>query len=715
MPGAKRTPVLLIALLAPWFSSPAWAQLELVDPDAPAVKKSKPPKDEQPPPEDTDIPDEKPFVEPPPPRAEKVDAGTRGQGKVDLKKADSKKAPEPPPAPKVVAVPLVVSRATDQDLDAAWEKWRLANNSPDAKAEATARLALLKLKKEIGAEDLEAFSQGMIRAALAHESVGDAPGAIDIALAAVELAPEVPASWVGLGRVYFAVDPTELPRVVETFKTAAIKLYSNPRYFRPAFADFANALLTTLTCLAVAVVLVLFARRARYFFYDFHFLFPRMLARWQSTAVAVLILLSPVVFRMGVAPALLAGFAAVALYLSTAERVVATLLVGLLGAMPTLAALTVEHTAFARTSAETAYLLEKGGEGADALAQKVARVASEDKASFAELFALGRFELRRGRLDLAIPRLKAALLKRPNDPRASVNLGVAMLLTGDLENPKSLFEDAAKADPTLAEPLFNLSQLYQRRGVTLGADVMASELDRSHTAMADARARNPALADPTDPAGGGDRILANRFLLTLPLSTADLLSLAVVPEVEDRIRSQLTLALVGDVPEMAAPFFPALAALLLFGLGFLASSLAAAKACTKCGLPVSRRGDPELSKGSLMCTQCINVFARKGVVPPALKVRKQLEVSRYQIRMERLSYALGVACGGMGHVFSGLAVRGAIYGFLFLLAIVLFLGRNGVMRAPYEAAPMLVRLVPLGVLFLVVYLLSLRGLYKRQN
>ena len=71
--------------------------------------------------------------------------------------------------------------------------------------------------------------------------------------------------------------------------------------------------------------------------------------------------------------------------------------------------------------------------------------------------------------------------------------------------------------------------------------------------------------------------------------------------------------------------------------------------------------------------------------------------------------------GGMGHVFSGLVVRGTIYGFLFLLVIVLFLQRNGVLRSPYEAAPLLLRLVPLGLVFILVYLLSLRGLSRRQG
>lgn len=693
--------------LALCLTGPSWAQVDLVDPDVPVEKKDV---EEKTPLEEVD--DSPPVKQQPLAPIARPDAGVRA-GSAG-KKADPKKLPEPAPEPKVAAIPLTVSKANDADLDAAWDKWKAANASPDVKAEAVARKALLALKREIGATNLEGFAQGMLRAAKVHQAAGDSGGAIDVALAAVELAPDVPTSWLGLAKVYFAVDPSGLPRVADALKTAVATTISDPRYFRPALADFATALLTALAALAVAVVLVLFARRARYFFYDFHFLFPKALARWQSAAVAVLILLLPIVFRMGVAPALLALFAAVVLYLTTAERVVAAVLVTLLGVMPALGALVVHHTAFAGTPAETAYLLEQGGSGAELLAQRVAKKAAEDKASFAELFALGRFELRRGKLDLAIPRLKAALLKKPNEPRAELNLGVAMLLNGDLENPRSLFENTAKAEPALAEPLYDLARLYQRRGATLGRDVLAAEVDRANAAMAEARIRNPAIADAKEPAPG-EKLVANAFLMTLPLSRDELLGLAWLPDAEDRVRSQLSRSLVGDLPEAAAPFFPALGAAALLALGFLSRALEAARPCVKCGAPVSRRGDRELSKGSSMCTQCVNVFARKGVVPTALKVRKQLEVSRYETRMERVSYALGLACSGMGHVFSGLVVRGTVYGFFFLLVIVLFLQRHGVLRAPYEAAPQVLRLVPLGLVFVLVYVLSLRGLLRRQG
>jgi hypothetical protein len=111
----------------------------------------------------------------------------------------------------------------------------------------------------------------------------------------------------------------------------------------------------------------------------------------------------------------------------------------------------------------------------------------------------------------------------------------------------------------------------------------------------------------------------------------------------------------------------------------------------------------------------VNVFSKKGVVPPSLKVRKQVEVARYQSRMERLTFGLGLLCSGMGHVFKGLPVRGTVYAFLFLFSLVAVALRDGVLRVPFEGLPFWVRVVPLGMLLVGVWGLSVRALFKKQG
>ncbi|MBK7861783.1 MAG: hypothetical protein IPJ65_24835 [Archangiaceae bacterium] len=709
------------------LAAPALAQVDLVDPDAKPAKAAPPPPRPKPraapaaeepdevPRQPIDLrPGETPDVDSPDEEEEapkKAEPLREAPKKEAPKKVEPKK-PEPPARP--IAAPIAVTKTNDADLDAAWERWRTANAAfgQDPKAEANARAELLRLKAEVGALDFEAWSIALLRASAAHEAEGSSQVAIEQALGALELAPNLPSSHFGLARAYFAADPSDIGRYFSALQGGVVRLLTEPRYARPLLADAGTALLAAFVITAVFVLGVLFARRGRYFLFDFNYLFPRVVPRWQSTAIGLVLLTLPIVFRLGVVPSMLFIFAALTLYLSLAERVLVGLMIGALGAVPLLGALLVHHTAFADTPAEAAWQLERGGTGAEAVAQKVVRRAAEDKAQYGELFALGTFELHRGKLDLAIPRLKAALARNPDEPRAQVNLGAAMLLSGDLENPLGLFEAAAKRAPELAAPWFDLARLYQRRVAVLGIDQASADIDKGNAAMGEARQRDPSLVDRPEPQG---KLLGNPWLVTVPMAQSELLSLTASDETEARVSSQLSLMLLGDIKAPWAPVYPLAAAGLLIAFGGLARRVGAARACTKCGNPMSRREDPDLSVASVMCTQCVNVFAKKGVVPPALKVRKQVEVARYQSRVDRLTFGLGLLCSGLGHVFKGLPVRGALYAFLFVFAWVAVVLRDGVLRAPFEGLPLWVKVVPLALLLVFVYGLSVRGLFKKQG
>jgi hypothetical protein len=712
------------------LAAPAFAQVDMVDPDVkPTGKRAKPkhkledvygnegrePSSGSQP---VDLkPGEAPEIAEP---AEDDDVRPTKVHEKQTKKAPDKKPDAPAPKPKAAVAPIAVTKRTDADLDAAWERWRTANAnlSADPAAEARARAELLKLKTEVGARDIEPWGVALLRAADAHESQGSSATAMELATAAVELAPDLPAPQFGLARAYFHADPSEIPRYFGTVKSGVAKLLSDPRYLRPALADIVTALLIAFSITAVLVVIVLLARRLRYFLFDAHFFFPRAVPRWQSAAIALMLLSLPVVFRLGLVPSLLVAFLTMTLYLTFAERIVAAVLISCVGLLPMVGPLVVRMTAFADTPAELAWQLEKGGPGAEAVAQVVQKRAAEDKASYGELFALGTFELRRGKIDLAVPRLKSALLKQPGEPRAQVNLAVAMMIDGDLENPVELLEKAGACShevgcerntpPTdLAAPWFDLSRLFDRR-VTQGG--VAMDTDRMNAAMAEARARDATISDKKD-----DKPLANTYLMTLPLAQSELVALTASPEAEARVRSQLTTMLLGEVNQDWAPFYPLAACLALIGLGSLSLRLAAARSCNKCGNPMSHRDDPSLSPGSPMCTQCVNVFSKKGVVPPALKVRKQVEVARFTSRMDRVSFGLGIVCSGLGHVFKGQSVRGAFYTFGFMFAAVAFWLRDGVLRSPFEGVPLWLKVLPLVLLFLGVYGMSLRALFKKQG
>jgi tetratricopeptide (TPR) repeat protein len=628
------------------------------------------------------------------------------------KKVPHAKPAEAPVAPRPVVPALEVRRVSDADLLKAWQKWKAANAKGDLKGEAQAREDLSELKKVIAGRNLDAFAIGLIRASRLHEEAQDSATAVELARTAVELAPDLPAAQFGLAGAYLAADPSEVGRYLHAFQTGLGRMFADPRYWKPLLGDLGAALLFALLATAIALVAVLAARRIRYFLYDFHFFFPQAASRWQSAVVAVLLLALPWILRLGLVPALLVLFAALSLYLTRAERSLVALLIAALGLVPLAGAWLVDKTAFAGTTTETVWQLEDGGLGADAVAAQVRTKAKEGKASFVELFALGTYEARRGELEPAAARLREALKLRERDPSALTNLANVLFLQGDLENPKQLYEQAAKGNPTLGAPMWNLGQLFRRR-VQLKGEAAAGEVDQGNSALGEARLRDNEFAARPEPVL--EKSLANSVVAWVPAAAEDLAHVSATPEALQRVGSQLTVMLAGEVSEPLSFIYPAALAFLIFGFGFLGNRLEVAKVCAKCGRPASKRGDPELSPGSLMCGQCVNVFAKKGVVQASIKVRKQIEVARYQTRTDRMSYFLGLLCSGMGHVFKGLPIRGTLNAFVFLFLVSLFILRNGMLRTPYAEPPMWLKVVPVAVVFIVIYLLSLKGLGKKQS
>ncbi len=708
-----RFSALLCALLVGSFGS-AWAQVDLVDPDATApVLQKRAPKAAAAPPSKENKEKESDADKPEGKAAGKAAAPTPsepkpGEAKPSEARPAAQKAAAAPEAPSLVPV-------TEAELDGLWKAWLKASASAqDFKAEQGARAELVKAKRRIGATDAELWAMGLIRAAERMAST-DIGAAVEIATTATELAPHLPGAWIGLSHVYFVTDPSGVGRTLSALNEGIRLTLSDPRYSRPLMADLGAIVLLTLIALAAAVMTVLALRRGSYFLYDFHFFFPRAAARWQTAALAIIVVALPVVFRLGWVPSLLAVFAALTMYLTMVERAVAVVLVSLLGFLPLLGQAVVERTTFAGTPAERLYLVDRGGPGSEALVQAFRGLAAENKAGFPELFTLGTYELRHGHLDDSVTALKQALVLKPNEPKAQTNLGVALLLQGDLENSRQLFDSAGQADPTLGSAHYNLGRVYQRRLATRG-DSAAGEVDKANQAFAKAHEVDPSLDAFQEDASGqtqGQPPLERLKIVSLPES--ELLTLAVNEEAAARVRSQLAVMMTGDVSETAGTIYPFLISLLLLFVGTLSQTLGACRVCNKCGRPVSRHADPEVSAGSQMCTQCVNVFAKKNIAAPSLKVRKQLEVARYQSRIERTAYVLGVAVSGMGHVFAGWPVRGALFGFCFLFSVVAFVFRSGLLRVPYEPLPWAVRLVPATILFAVVYLVSLRGLRKKQG
>ncbi len=617
-------------------------------------------------------------------------------------------APEPGRSFKA----LIVPKATDEDLVSAWKRWRRGILETDPKLAETAQRDLLGLKEELGIADLDAFSIGFIRATDARIQSNDAMGAVGLSSAAVQLAPDLPHTHLMLARAYWFADPADASRYISEFAQAARCLWADPRYRRPAIADLGASMLLALLATSLAVIGVLFLRVVRLLLHDFHHLFPKAAMRWQS-AVFVFVLLSlPIVLRLGAMPTILIFFAAAAIYLSVADRAVAAVLIALVALTPSAARQLASASTFAGTLAEDVYQLERGGPEASASAAKMRARADEKKADFEELFALGRYELRRGQLDAAMAHFELAAAKRSNEPRLLTNLGNTMLGRGDVEGAAESYTTAASLDASFVAPFYNLSFLHARRAAALPPEAAVAEVQKAQNAADVVQRLQPSLINPKDAA---QESMLNRAVLSPGLTSDEVMRLLDVGDMDAKVESQLSLQLLGNVDPSVAWLYPIAFAFALIGFSALLRNTKISKACMRCGSPVCRRCDPELSAGSALCQQCVNVFARKNVVEPSVKIRKQIEVAQFRAQTEKLTYAFGLLCSGAGHVFSGLPIRGAIYVFLFLYALFNIIFRHGVLRYLYGSEPLFVQLAPLAVLLIGVYLLSLRGLYKQQG
>lgn len=617
------------------------------------------------------------------------------------------------PAPRPLPQPIAVPTTTDADLSRLWIDWRAADATGNAAAATQARAALLAARDELGITDLDAFAAAAARGARKKSEANDPVGGIELATAAVELAPNLPLARFALARAYFSSDPGDVGRWGRELKETATALWRDPRYLRPAMGDLFTALLAALVATAAAVIVILFLRRARYFFHDFHHLFPRAAARWQTAPLALVLLALPLVFRLGFVPVLLTLFLAMTLYLDLKERIVTVALISLIGVLPLGAAVIADSTAFAGTVAEDLTALERGSSDAAWAANRVKDRVAQGRAGYLELFALGRYQLRRGQLEAANETFKKAALENGNDARLLVNLGNARLGLGDLEGATTMYARAGEISPELAASFFNTARLHYRKAQTLSDAAEAAELEKAQSAQTIALQQDPSLAGQVDLPKDAPQPL-NKLLVSPGLTWSEMRAHATLPGVSDRIAAQLAWRLMGMAPGALAYGLPFVIALALLGLGSLARSVGASHACDKCGRAVCRRCDPELGVFSGLCGQCVTVFTRKGLVAPQVKVRKQLEVDRYRTRGDRLSWLFGIICSGGGHLYKGATIKGALYAFLFLFLVFMAIFREGVVRAPFGDLPMLFRLVPAALLLVLVYLLSLRSLRKAQ-
>jgi tetratricopeptide (TPR) repeat protein len=598
--------------------------------------------------------------------------------------------PAPPPRPP----------SDEQQLAAAWSKWRAALSEWNAKGASEAQAEFSALQKKAGLAELDDFSLGFSRAAEARAKADDAATAVALAQAAVQLSPELPyARWV-MAYSLLKAEPSAVSRWGPQLLEAAKLTVKEPSRYRAALAQLGAAFIFAWILCAAAVAIVLFLRCARCLAHDGKHLLPIPIT-WPLAIFPLLALLLPLAMHWGFIWGFVALGCAAAPYLERRERWALAVLLAGLGGIPMLGGAIAERTAFAGTMAEDVLSLSRPGLSSKQVAARVEERAKEAQASFVELFALGRFELNAGRLDAAIGHMKQALAMSPGHARLLTNLGNAALRKGDIPYAIELYREATSKDPSLAAPLFNVSQAHAQRAKGLSREQVGAELDRAQAALAAAQRLHPDLLLEAP---------GQEALLSVELSSAELLQAAVRPELFGQVRTQLAEALLGSSSTLAA-LSPLLGAGWVLILGSILGAGRLSRPCARCGGPSCRRCNPEASG---TCPACTAAFAARAPSARA-RIQKRLLIQKGMEKRSRFSYVLGLLMSGGGHLFVGSAIRGAAYVFCFM-----FLGFQLwvcplAFPLPYGSAPAWLWLVPLGVVWVTIHLISLRGLGRQKG
>lgn len=607
-------------------------------------------------------------------------------------------AATPAPSPESSPRPLALVQARFADLEAAWRARREALRDQSPGRARAAEQRFLSLRLELGIENLPDHAAAEVRASARALESRAASEALEHAELAVALAPDLPIGYVARAEARLARDPLgQLSEVLHDLGAAVAAAARDPSTRRAFQVDVAAAGLLAVFVAGALVVILLFARRARLVLHDFHHLpLARLASPLQAGVLALLLLALPLALRLGPVAWLALLALAATRYLGRAERLLASLVLAAMAALPWGAQHTAALAAWAGTLAEQVHRLEQGVDDGRVQAALEGRAARGELPPPA-LVALGRHHKRRGDLAAALRWYEAAGADRAD---ALVNAGNVRFLQGDLERAKAAYLAAVdRAEVTgdaaaLAAAHYDLSKVYLR----------ASALEQAQEARRKAALEDAALVAR----GADDDFRANRWLVDVPLSSAEIATLAV-DESPRAVGEAVRARLAGASP--AWPWLPLAAALCLWPVALLGRRRA--RPCERCGGAACERCGP--AAGSL-CGQCVNAFVKKGAVEVGDRRRKEAQV-RARARIRRFAArGLALVAGGAGHVVVGRAATGAVVlvALAFLAAVAVTW--RGLAPPPHptrwEALAKLGVVVPLGLL---LWALSARDLFRRTR
>ncbi|MDF1565663.1 MAG: tetratricopeptide repeat protein [Deltaproteobacteria bacterium] len=595
-------------------------------------------------------------------------------------------------------VELILPEQRPSDVLALWSARRADLAEMDPSQAKAREEAIAKLRETLALENLPTVSAALIREGRIDLENGRGAEALRKAELAVQLSPALPEAEQFLARATLLESPGSVGQILSATFSAVGKRFTSLPERRALQANALALVLVALLFALLAFFAVTVLSRLRLFLHDFHHRFPRGTSYLQTTVVALLLFAVPFFLGLGLLPALLLPAIAVWAYLQWPRRIALLATVAVVGLTVPATSMLFSLGRFWETRAADVWTIENTGEWELALPRLRARVEAGG-ATFPEIFALARAEKRLGRLERARALYEQALTSGGgSDVAVHNNLGVVLFVLGEHAEAKDALQKAVSLDGGSAAAYHNLAKVFfERSELAKGQEARkrALDLDRSLVeAHPDTEPRvNVALAD-------------------LPLD-GSYFSILFEEGSEQDPSWQVRTRLAGLLPEIGTWVLSLAAMAILFLGGFLRERLGVADPCQRCGRPVCRKCDRQ-SQGEL-CGQCINVFEKKDLVAPEVRMAKEKSIRRRQVFLDRMERLLGILVPGLGQVFGERLVLGLILLFLFFFGLTGLLFWNGPVPSALWADGGLPswRLAGCAVLLGVSWIVSLWSVLRR--
>ncbi len=473
---------------------------------------------------------------------------------------------------------------------------------------------------------------------------------------------------------------------------------------RSAAGAFAVVLLFLLVLVAVVVVPALGLLA-----FDVSLALPRGSHVAHGWALVLLTAAAPIAANVGVVFSLLWIITLGVLYISPRLRTITMGVAILASTLPLVVTVFSRAAVVPASAAARLHLALFDVDGNEELAA-LRRAERERPLTLFENAALAANARREGRLVEALERWRSLAIKHPElgwvhgaFGTALANVGRDDLAVVELGLAVDRMERGGRVSAVVAA--FNNSLIHLKAGRSDKAQEALASAAASSAADLVSDLRRATFRAPDEVVGHN-----RAYVDVLPLRSS-VVALAFEPSddasaLEAALARPLWNGLTGASAAGAIALFP-LSWLLLV----LASRrLPMAQACERCGDPASRRVDgPDVPDGT--CSACFHVFlSSKSRVDANVKLHKERVIFVRSRRRARL-VTLFSMMPGAGHLFAGVAVRGALLCALFAICAAGVVTGLDWVPAPRPSSPWTSILVvaPFGVVGLIVLLIGLRS------